>query len=487
MGPKKVKRLEIEDETVETSIGIEKLPSEIVHLVFTHLRKPELARAALVCRKWAAVAADPRLWEALRFPLNITNSQLDTLTDMLECPRFSLGVKKVYLDNCKASSDHLRALSAGGLKALTIGRNCKLSVRGQLLEEIASNMEEVTVLSRDLTKSQWTGLLQGLAKASNLKKLEVEPLPRKVTLELVNLLEKVSMRVTSLALAVIWPRLIQGIADRGRCAVTNLDLHGVDLDLESTALTSAFHKLTILNISYCKVSVNHLNSLLGWGFISSCLSELNLEGIDNLKKVSSNSLSRLDKLDKLNLSNTGLSTAQYREYFGNIMRPHHRTYNQTNSSKKFPSELSLCCEQAISTLPPYLHHIFAKVRVLDISCLSLKPDQLKMIFKKLGDQNNFADLGLEELIICDTSLASLGQGLLANAVLKLRKANIARCSLSLETVSYLLEEVATRVQGKRLRELDVNKNTSGVDLGLVIRARYQLDVLKVHSGCQCCF
>ena len=62
-----------------------------------------------------------------------------------------------------------------------------------------------------------------------------------------------------------------------------------------------------------------------------------------------------------------------------------------------------------------------------------------------------------------------------------------RCSLSLETVSYLLEEVATRVQGKKLRELDVNKNTSGVDLGLVIRARYQLDVLKVHSGCQCCF
>ena len=50
----------------------QKLPSEIVHLVFTHLRKPELARAALVCRKWAEVAADPRLWDALRFPLNVT-------------------------------------------------------------------------------------------------------------------------------------------------------------------------------------------------------------------------------------------------------------------------------------------------------------------------------------------------------------------------------------------------------------------------------
>ena len=62
-----------------------------------------------------------------------------------------------------------------------------------------------------------------------------------------------------------------------------------------------------------------------------------------------------------------------------------------------------------------------------------------------------------------------------------------RCSLSFETVSYLLEEVATRVQGKRLRELDVNRNTSGVDLGLVIRARSRLDVLRVHSGCQCCF
>ena len=54
-------------------------------------------------------------------------------------------------------------------------------------------------------------------------------------------------------------------------------------------------------------------------------------------------------------------------------------------------------------------------------------------------------------------------------------------------MSYLLEEVATRVQGKRLRELDVNRNTSGVDLGLVIRARSRLDVLRVHSGCQCCF
>ena len=50
----------------------QKLPSEIVHLVFTHLRKPELARAALVCRKWAEVAADPRLWDTLRFPLNVT-------------------------------------------------------------------------------------------------------------------------------------------------------------------------------------------------------------------------------------------------------------------------------------------------------------------------------------------------------------------------------------------------------------------------------
>ena len=60
-----------------------------------------------------------------------------------------------------------------------------------------------------------------------------------------------------------------------------------------------------------------------------------------------------------------------------------------------------------------------------------------------------------------------------------------RCSLSFETVSHLLKEVATRVQGKkRLRELDVSRNTSGVDPGLVIRARRQLDVLKIHSGCQ---
>ena len=51
----------------------------------------------------------------------------------------------------------------------------------------------------------------------------------------------------------------------------------------------------------------------------------------------------------------------------------------------------------------------------------------------------------------------------------------------------MLEKVAIRVQGKnRLRELDVSRNTSGVDLDLVIKARRQLDVLKIHSSCQCC-
>ena len=54
-------------------------------------------------------------------------------------------------------------------------------------------------------------------------------------------------------------------------------------------------------------------------------------------------------------------------------------------------------------------------------------------------------------------------------------------------MSHLLEEVATREEGMRLRELDVRRNTSEVDSGLVIRARRRLDVLKVHSGCQCCF
>ena len=62
-----------------------------------------------------------------------------------------------------------------------------------------------------------------------------------------------------------------------------------------------------------------------------------------------------------------------------------------------------------------------------------------------------------------------------------------RCSLGFETVSHLLEEVATREKGKRLRELDVRRNASEADRNLVIRARRWLDVLKVHSGCQCCF
>ena len=305
-------------------------------------------------------------------------------------------------------------------------RDCKLvGVRAQLLEEIASKMEEVSVESNDLTQSQWTGLLQGLAKASNLKKLQVEPLPPKCTLEQMNLLEKASMRVTTLALATVWPGLLQGIADRGRSAVTSLDLHGVDLDnpaLTSALLESAFHKLTKLDISYCSIPVDHLKDLLCWEFKfkSSCLAELNLEGIDNLKRVPNNPIKGLHKLDKLNLSNTGLSIEQYREYFGKLMAEGHRT----KSNEKFPSELSLCSEQAISSLPPQLYHVFAKVRVLNISNLSLKHDQLKKIFKRLVDKNNLANL--EELVICDTSLASLDRELLADAVLKLRKANIAR-------------------------------------------------------------
>ena len=150
MAPKKIKRLEVEKQKAVKSIGIEvvqsthtdfyfdvslfldfclivslllkqhpcfdqKLPSEILHLVFTHLRKSELARAALVCCKWAEVARDPRLWDAFQLTLNITcryflgfksfdlhflnivYRQLGGLTDMLECPRFTLGVKKVVI------------------------------------------------------------------------------------------------------------------------------------------------------------------------------------------------------------------------------------------------------------------------------------------------------------------------------------------------------------------------------------------------------
>ena len=288
--------------------------------------------------------------------------------------------------------------------------------------------------SSDLTQGQWTELLQGLAKASNLQKLKVEPLPPKLTLVLVNLLEKASMRVTTLALATVWPGLIEGIADRGRCSVTHLDLHGVDLgNIESTALSNAFQTLTSLDISYCQIPVNHLQSLL-WGFYdtSSCLLDLNLEGVENLKNVSTTCLTRLAKLDKLNLSNTGLSINHYREYFAEILSEDCRR----KSASKFPLELGLCSEQAISSLPPHFYHVFVKVRVLNISNLSLKPDRLVRIFKRLADENNLANL--EELVICDTPLDSLDQELLADGVLILRKANIARFSVILLDLEILV-------------------------------------------------
>ena len=69
------------------------------------------------------------------------------------------------------------------------------------------------------------------------------------------------------------------------------------------------------------------------------------------------------------------------------------------------------------------------VRVLNISNLNLKDDTMRKFFKRLTDENVAADL--EELVICDTSLASLDQGLFVAAVLKLRKANIARFLLIL--------------------------------------------------------
>ena len=50
----------------------QKLPSELLQHVFSHLLKRDLAHAALVCRKWGGVAADPRLWNRFTFPLTVT-------------------------------------------------------------------------------------------------------------------------------------------------------------------------------------------------------------------------------------------------------------------------------------------------------------------------------------------------------------------------------------------------------------------------------
>ena len=58
--------------TTMTSLPPQRLPSELLQHVFSHLLKTDLAHAALVCRKWAGVAADPRLWNRFTFPLTIT-------------------------------------------------------------------------------------------------------------------------------------------------------------------------------------------------------------------------------------------------------------------------------------------------------------------------------------------------------------------------------------------------------------------------------
>ena len=300
------------------------------------------------------------------------------------------------------------------------------------MEELGTRLQEITVESSEITHTQWKGLLQGLAKSTKLRKLLIEPLPPKLSFELVNLLEKASMKVTTLALATIWPSLVKSIGDGEDCAVTNLDLNGVDLGpISGSLLACAFFQLTTLDISYCAVPVGHLKELLSGLAEPPCkISSLNLEGVENLKRVNSFEFSQLCFLDKLNVSNTGVPQNLYQPwptnnhyaYLSRIMQVGQRT----KLGNKFPSELSFCSEKAICTFVD-LPHIFARVRVLNISDLSFGADMLARIFKRLTAE--ILPMDLEELTVCDTSLDSLEKELLAAAILRLRKANIARLVL----------------------------------------------------------
>ena len=295
-------------------------------------------------------------------------------------------------------------------------------------------LEEITVESSEITQTQWKGLLQGLAKSTKLRKLQIEPLPPKLSFELVNLLEKASMKVTTLAFATIWPSLVKSIGEGEDCAVTNLDLNGVDLGpISAPLLACAFFQLTTLDISYCAVPVDHLKELLSGLADPPCkLSSLNLEGVENLKRVNNFEFSQLCILDKLNISNTGVPQNLYLSkpgptnncyaYLWRIMKVGQRT----KLGNPFPSELSFCSEKAICTFVD-LPHIFARVRVLNMSDLSFEADMLDRIFKRLTAE--YLPMDLEELIICDTSLDSLEKELLTAAILKLKKANIARLVL----------------------------------------------------------
>merc|ERR1719403_278613 len=156
MRPKKVNKRLMTENSVVGSHGIEKLPSELLQHVFSYLLKLDLAHAALVCRKWSGVAADPRLWNRFTFPLTIACRQLSNLAEILGCPRFSMGIRKVDLHQCHISSTHIAALSAlfpRGLQSLTLGRNCKLvGVKAQLMEELGMRLEEITVESSEIPR-----------------------------------------------------------------------------------------------------------------------------------------------------------------------------------------------------------------------------------------------------------------------------------------------------------------------------------------------
>ena len=99
---------------------------------------------------------------------------------------------------------------------------------------------------------------------------------------------------------------------------------------------------------------------------------------------------------------------------------------RTKLGNPFPSELIFCSEKAICSFVD-LPHIFARVRVLNICDLSFGADMLSRIFKRLTAES--LPMDLEELTVCDTSLDSLEKELLAPAILKLKKANIARLVL----------------------------------------------------------